>query len=38
MTHLCKTMGFIGHINPYGTSGIDSLSIISQWMTNSRIN
>jgi hypothetical protein len=37
MTNLCETMVFIGHINLYGTSGIDSLSIISQWMTNSGI-
>ena len=38
MKHLCKTMLFIGYINPLGISGIDSLSIISQWMTNSGIN
>ena len=38
MKHLCKTMLFIGYINAQGASGIDSLSIVSHWMTNSRIN
>ena len=38
MKHLCKTMLIIGYINAQGAGGIDSLSIISQWMANSRIN
>ena len=38
MKHLCKTMLIIGYINAQGACGIDSLSIISQWMANSRIN